>query len=107
MTFRCSNCAINYPYHIQFQTCHVCETTCSPFADDGPDEDWDQKVARARMVEEIFEDKTMKYRLEMMLRWGYPREDALVLAERRDVDLHRAEDLAQKAGVPLALEILL
>ena len=41
-----------------------------------------------------------------MIEAGYDYEDALALAARRDVDLHRALELAEKAGVTMALRIL-
>jgi hypothetical protein len=48
------------------------------------------------------------WRFEQLLRAGFPRPDAEMLAERRDVDLHGAVALLRKGCSPeLALEILL
>lgn len=50
----------------------------------------------------------LNWRLAELERAGYPPEDAVVLAARGDVDLHRAcELLAQGATVDEALRILL
>jgi hypothetical protein len=46
------------------------------------------------------------WRLRQLLQAGYPLRDAERLARDKDVDLHRAVDLAQDAGLKLALEIL-
>ncbi len=46
------------------------------------------------------------WRLRQLLEAGYPLRDAERLARDKDVDLHRAVDLAQNAGLELALQIL-
>lgn len=48
------------------------------------------------------------WRFAQLLRAGYPRREALVIASRRHVDLHLAVDLVEN-GCPVetALEILL
>ncbi len=46
------------------------------------------------------------WRLRTLLEAGYPLKDAERLARDKDIDLHRAVDLAQNAGLELALEIL-
>jgi hypothetical protein len=46
------------------------------------------------------------WRLRALLEAGYSLRDAERLARDKDVDLHRAVDLAQDAGLELALEIL-
>jgi hypothetical protein len=46
------------------------------------------------------------WRLRQLLEAGYPLKDAERLARDKDIDLHRAVDLAQDAGLELALEIL-
>jgi hypothetical protein len=46
------------------------------------------------------------WRLRALLEAGYSLRDAERLARDKDVDVHRAVDLAQDAGLELALEIL-
>lgn len=53
-------------------------------------------------------ERIEQWRAEELERAGYPVLDAARLAERHDVDLHRATDLiSQGCPVPVALEILL
>jgi hypothetical protein len=49
-----------------------------------------------------------RWRQSALIEAGYPVEEAVVLAERADVDLHRAIGLLEQGcSVPLALRILL
>jgi hypothetical protein len=52
-------------------------------------------------------DRVRRWRTEELLRAGYAQDEALELAARNDVDLHRAIELV-RSGCPsdLALEIL-
>lgn len=50
----------------------------------------------------------IQWRREKLVEAGYPQEEALVLAERNDVELHRALDLLERGcDVATALRILL
>lgn len=50
----------------------------------------------------------IRWRYEELCRAGYPAEEAILLAERPDVDLHGAVDLiADGASISQALRILL
>ena len=51
-------------------------------------------------------DKAESWRLEQLLIFGYGDVQATALALRRDIDLHQACDLAEKAGSEKAFEIL-
>ena len=53
-------------------------------------------------------DDVRRWRLEELIRAGYPPWDALLLSRRRDVDLHTATSLVRR-GCPVgtALRILL
>ena len=59
-------------------------------------------------VEETEAGRVVRWRAEELERAGYGASDAAELAERNDVDLHRAIELLQ-SGCPieLALQILL
>jgi hypothetical protein len=50
----------------------------------------------------------LEWRFSQLTRSGYPVGDALALATRKDVDLHRAADLVARGCPPsVALRILL
>lgn len=58
-------------------------------------------------VDAALGDKTLKWRYDRLLESGYTESQALMLAlARAEVDLHKAVDLARKAGPPLAYTIL-
>lgn len=48
------------------------------------------------------------WRFEALIRAGYPEREAMILADRTDVDLHRAVELLEHDCPPeIALRILL
>ena len=54
----------------------------------------------AQLAEEVTsEDMVLRWRFDELVRAGYAREDAELLARHRDVDLHLATDLV-RAGCP-------
>jgi hypothetical protein len=54
----------------------------------------------AQLAEEVTsEDVVLRWRFDELVRAGYAREDAELLAHHRDVDLHLATDLV-RAGCP-------
>jgi hypothetical protein len=54
----------------------------------------------AQLAEEVTsEDVVLRWRFDELVRAGYAREDAELLARHRDVDLHLATDLV-RAGCP-------
>jgi hypothetical protein len=63
---------------------------------------------RERSVGPLLSDPLLNWRLEQLIRAGYEAEDALQLAVRTEVDLHRAVSLL-RAGCPpkTALRILI
>jgi hypothetical protein len=65
-------------------------------------------VAPEIQIEETEADRVVRWRAQELERAGYDTEAAAQLAERNDVDLHRAIELVE-LGCPgdLALQILL
>jgi hypothetical protein len=65
-------------------------------------------AAETRLARDTELDRIEQWRAEELERAGYPVKEAARLAERHDVDLHRAIDLiSQGCPVPVAVEILL
>jgi hypothetical protein len=65
-------------------------------------------AAETRLALDTELDRIEQWRAEELERAGYPVKEAARLAERHDVDLHRALDLiSQGCPVPVAVEILL
>ena len=67
------------------------------------------EMATADLIyEETEEQRIESWRMEALVRAGYDKRSAAVLACRKDVDLHQAMSLLQNGCSPkLALEILL
>jgi hypothetical protein len=65
-------------------------------------------ATQARPKGPLVSDATLDWRLEQLMEAGYDAEDALVLAVRPEIDLHRAIALLRK-GCPAetAVRILL
>lgn len=106
MTRRCSDCGISYP--ISIVECMVCAEPTDPFNNASPDLDWRDKVNHAKTKDVDWEDQVPRWRFAQLIRAGYAPREAEALAARtsHEVDLHRAVDLARKAGPALAFEIL-
>jgi hypothetical protein len=65
-------------------------------------------AAELNVVDETEIDRVEHWRAEELIRAGYEPSDAVALAGRHDIDLHRAIELIQ-TGCPyeLAIEILI
>lgn len=74
-----------------------------------PAQEWEREVeTRTAPLTTAGEDKVISWRRYELERAGYEKQYAELLAERVDVDLHRAcELLRQGCAEPVALEILL
>jgi hypothetical protein len=53
-----------------------------------------------------FEDPVPRWRFDQLIRAGFAPMIAEELAARKDIDLHRATELAQDAGPELAYRIV-
>jgi hypothetical protein len=63
---------------------------------------------RERSAQALVSDPILNWRLEQLMHAGYEAEDALQLAVRAEIDLHRAISLIHDGCPPkTALEILL
>lgn len=100
-------CSINFPTEVQ--RCHICGTSLDYFQNAVPSAEWEREVQLRTLEEPTGEDaKLIRWRREQLIGAGYERTDAEILAERLDVDLHRAVWLLQHGcAEPLAVEILL
>jgi hypothetical protein len=64
-------------------------------------------AAQFEALDEADAADVIRWRLSQLTRSGYPLEQAVALATRLDVDLHRASDLVARGCPPeLAVEIL-
>jgi hypothetical protein len=58
--------------------------------------------------QETESERVLRWRIDELERAGYDPQSAQALAERTDVDLHRASDLIRRGcPTPVALKILL
>lgn len=118
-TLRCSMCSIDYPHSHRFMRCRVCGEQTSYFSNVDADPDWAEDVRLKKGVDKTgktgnpeldidpsLDTPDFRWRANALIAAGYDYESSLVLAARQDVDLHKAVDLAEKAGVPMALRIL-
>lgn len=65
-------------------------------------------AAELHVVEETEIDRVESWRAEELIRAGYTPSDAVALAARHDIDLHRAvELLEQGCPIDLAIDILI
>jgi hypothetical protein len=65
-------------------------------------------AAELHVVEETEIDRVESWRAEELIRAGYTPSDAVALAARHDIDLHRAvELLEQGCPIELAIDILI
>jgi hypothetical protein len=65
-------------------------------------------MTAAEIIIESENDRVVRWRAEALERAGFDHESAASLAERPDVDLHRATALLEQGCTPeLALRILL
>ena len=65
-------------------------------------------VAEFETLAEHEATEVVKWRFSQLTRSGFPLEDAITLATRADIDLHRAADLVARGCPPsVALRILL
>ena len=65
-------------------------------------------AAETQLVYDTELERIEQWRAEELERAGYPRRDAVRLAERHDVDLHLAIDLISRGCSPqVAIDILL
>lgn len=106
--FRCSKCDINYPYHTSHQACEVCGEKCAHAAMTPPHGDWEDRVHLATVQEKdvLADDRLYKWRFDQLKAAGFSVGSSYELASLRDVDLHKAVELAAKAGPELAYRIL-
>lgn len=104
---RCSLCAINFPTSVK--RCHVCGTSLDYFENAVPAAEWEREVQlRTVSCGSDEELRVIGWRRDELVRAGYERKDAEILAERLDVDLHHAKRLLRSGcAEPLAVEILL
>jgi hypothetical protein len=100
----CATCDIGFP--ISHEVCVVCGSKLVTDFHRRTDVDWQTKVADIK-IEAAPEDPVIKWRFGQLLRAEMPPRQALEVATRRDIDLHLACDLTQKAGFAQALAILL
>jgi len=71
-------------------------------------ESMDMTAAETRLVYDTELERIEQWRAEELERAGFPRRDAVRLAERHDVDLHLAIDLISRGCPPqVAVDILL
>lgn len=103
---RCSTCSIDYPGSAEFGKCQVCGGHTSWFSNLDWDKNWKTEVERALKGTPEKVDPVYSWRYSRLELAGYPREEALILAQDRRVDLHKAVVLAERAGVDMALKIL-
>lgn len=108
-TLRCSRCGISYPNQFLHQKCSVCGEKTNVIMD-APDDDWQKKVALANKhlseSVEIKPDKVEVWRTEQLVAAGFLNGSAAEIAANQQIDLHKAVELAQKAGPELAYRIL-
>ena len=107
---RCSTCSINYPTNRGILKCEVCGDPADWMVNLEPDEDWAQKVARAKRVEEdrgslsTTEGQIVAWRFGQLVEAGYAPADAERLAHRyfgpERVDLHKAIELVKSGCDP-------
>jgi hypothetical protein len=65
-------------------------------------------AAQLEALEETETVDVIRWRLSQLTRSGYPLEEAVAVATRLDIDLHRASGLVDRGCPPeLALRILL
>ena len=65
-------------------------------------------AAEANVVTETERERVEHWRAEELIRAGYSPSDAVALAARHDIDLHRAIELiSQGCPYELAIEILI
>ena len=65
-------------------------------------------TAELHVVEETEMDRVESWRAEELIRAGYEPSDAIALAARHDIDLHRAVELIQQdCPYETAIEILI
>jgi hypothetical protein len=68
----------------------------------------EKTMAAAELQERTEQDRVEAWRLEELLRAGYPEDAATALAPRFDVDLHRAASLLRQGCPPeIAVAILI
>lgn len=104
---RCSICALNFPTSVE--NCHVCGSSLDFFQNAVPAAEWEREVQLRTLDETRSEEvRVVRWRRLELVRAGFELKDAEILAERLDVDLHRARGLlANGCPEPLAVEILL
>jgi hypothetical protein len=109
MTMRCSLHGISYPPSMT--ECLVCRAEGLPAKLDGIqdpyDENWNDLVKAALAPPAELEDKVPKWRWSQLMSAGYSPRQSSTMALRRDIDLHQAVDLAEKAGSDVAYTILI
>lgn len=87
--------------------CPICghETAYNMWDNVSPD--WKERVEAFReVIDGDRVDPVVGWRTNQLLTAGFDPASAIALACRRDVDLHRACDLAKKAGPTLAYQIV-
>lgn len=102
---RCSTCGINYPLGVT--KCRACEGKVD-YVNDIADPDWQQKAelaAQAPSRRDDEEARIFSWRLDVLMKVGYPKTDAEDIA-RSSADLRRAEDLL-RAGCPPGTAVLI
>lgn len=104
---RCSICSLNFPTSVK--RCHVCGTSLDYFQNAVPADEWEREVQLRTLEHAGREDvKVVGWRRDELIRAGYERRDAEIIAERLDVDLRVAVSLLVRGcPEPLAVEILL
>lgn len=103
-SYRCSTCALNY---WDAGVCRVCKGTLSPISNQPPTEDLEYHIALALGETPDADDKVYGWRVRQLVFAGAPYKVAEEIALDREIDLHKAVDLFQKAGPKLAEAILL
>ena len=105
---RCSVCGINYPHSAANAICKVCGEKCHLQGYAVPDKDWEERVALAKVKPEdvASDDRLYKWRFDRLVEAGFSLGSAAEMALKREIDLHRACELARTAGPELAYRIV-
>jgi hypothetical protein len=104
--YRCSTCGIDYPNNFTYKKCRVCGEPTSGFSNIEADPNWQDKVDLASIQPDVKPDPVVVWREEQLLSAGYSPGSSAQLADDKTLDLHKAVELAHKAGPELAYRIL-
>lgn len=101
----CQDCSTSFP-PVSDEECLVCggRTILRQYV--AVDPDWEKKVKDAEGKPDLSLSKEALWRRDRLLEAGYNDNQALFLALAREVDLHKANSLAEAAGPDMAFRIL-